>query len=91
MLKCIKSTFENEVIMRKKILQCLEEIGCIVDEETEDLSEIIVDSVMYISFIVEIEELFCIEIPDEYLAQDNLMSVSDICVLVDDLIANINV
>ena len=40
-----------------------------------DLRDYIFDSIQFISFIVEIEKIFYIEIPDEYLLYDSISSL----------------
>lgn len=69
-----------EVNVREKLFEILEESGLYVErkssEEDIDLREYIVDSVQFMSFIVEIESQLNIEIPDEVLAYDSLASLN---------------
>jgi acyl carrier protein len=69
-----------EVNVREKLFEILEESGLYVErkssEEDIDLREYIVDSVQFMSFIVEIEAQLNIEIPDEVLVYDNLGSLN---------------
>ena len=66
--------------MRAKIMDCFKAIGIIV-EETDDnfrVDDYIQDSLTFISLIVELEDAFNIEIPDEYLAEGKLKTFDDI-------------
>ena len=60
-----------------KIIEILNEEGIYIEYKGEDLDlrEYIIDSLQYISFIVDIENLFGIEIPDEYLIYDSIASL----------------
>lgn len=60
--------------MEKKILQAIKNSGVQIDEYQGDLvlNDVLVDSLIFVSFFIEIEQLFDIEIPDEYYTQ-NLM------------------
>lgn len=68
---------EEMVIMDniQKILRCLENMGIDVDEEDTNLSDILQDSLMFISFIVEVEEVFGIQVDDSFLVIDNLKTI----------------
>ena len=64
----------------KKVIKCLENIGVVLDEKDICnilLSDLIEDSLMFISFIVEIEEAFQIEVSENMLSIDNLSSVKE--------------
>jgi acyl carrier protein len=69
-----------EVKVCEKLLEILEESGLYVEQKSAgediDLREYIVDSVQFMSFIVEIEAQLNIEIPDEILVYDNLASLN---------------
>lgn len=49
-------------------------IGVFIDESDLNglVSEYISDSIMYVGFMVELENIFEISIPDEYLLDENL-------------------
>lgn len=74
------------MIKKDNVITCLTNIGCIVDENTDDLKEVIEDSIMYVSFIVELEEMFDIEIPDDYLFLGAMSSISSICDMLNEII-----
>lgn len=67
---------KDEIINR--IPEVLENIGVLgaeaLDEET-DLNEWIIDSLMFISFMVELENEFEIQIPDSLLQQETISSI----------------
>lgn len=68
----------NKEDIIKRIPSVLESVGVfgveIMDEET-DLNEWIVDSLMFISFIVELENVFEIQIPDALLQHETISSL----------------
>ncbi|GHV15158.1 hypothetical protein FACS1894219_11920 [Clostridia bacterium] len=67
--------------IKKVILSALDEIGVYFDDqdiksETDiDLREYIVDSLQFISFVVELEHQLCVEYPDDLLLYDNIASL----------------
>lgn len=72
----VENVLMNDVT--KKLIETLEEVGIVIDlsscSEDFDLREYIEDSLVFISTIVHIEESFDIEIPDELLSYDALVS-----------------
>ena len=54
----------------EKALECLELVGVPYqyDEEDFDIKSLDLDSIQYISYIVELESCFEIEFPDEFLS-----------------------
>lgn len=75
-------------IIRDEVVQALGNVGILVGEEelgSQSIGEIIPNSLMYISFIVELEQAFDIEIPDEYLDPSKLTSVESIVELIQKL------
>ena len=72
--------------MRDKISQCFQTLGIVIgDEENFEIQDYIEDSVSYISFIVELESAFGIEIPDDYLVPDRLKTYQDVVQMVESL------
>lgn len=74
---------------REKIVECLKDVGILVDTENNDtnINDYDVDSITFISFIVEIEEVFDIIIPDGYLYSEILKSLNGFTSLVEQLIS----
>lgn len=68
----------NKQTVIEQIHQALENIGVIcidpLDKNT-NLNELIVDSFMFISFIVELENIFEIQIPDYLLTHETISSL----------------
>ena len=64
------------VIMYDFICSILDEMGFVVFETGEDfaISDYIVDSIQFISFIVNIEEKLNVSLPDDFLSLDILQS-----------------
>jgi acyl carrier protein len=70
-----------------EILKCLKNIGIFANSEDElsDLSEVIQDSLTFITFIVELEQMFGVEIPDEYLLIEKIASLDSINKMIEEL------
>ena len=69
--------------IKQKVKNIMEEIGLDVSDignDDVDLSEYIVDSLMFINFVVDL--------PDEYLDVDVLKSFNALCTLIEELIKN---
>lgn len=70
-------------MIRDRVIQCLENIGYSGDYESDTkLSDFIEDSVQFVSFIVELEEEFHIEIPDDYLILGSFQDINDVCEII---------
>lgn len=65
-------------IIKEKIIESLEELGIFVDESDEDidLNEYGLDSFMYISLIVTLEDKLGISFPDELLLREKFSSIN---------------
>jgi len=79
---------ENFNCFREKVVECFNNLGLVVDDKAENILEYLVDSVMYIAFIVELEGMFNVEIPDEYLLRGNFQTIENICSLLVELKQN---
>lgn len=80
---------KKEII--KLIDNALESIGIMHDEvlnEETDLNEWIVDSLMFISFIVELENIFEIQIPDYLLQHETISSIRGLADIIMELKEN---
>lgn len=66
--------------VRKTLLSIFEELGIIIEEEEDfDIQDYIIDSLVYMSLIVSIEQRFAIEIPDEFLLLSRMNSFNAYC------------
>lgn len=66
--------------MKERIVKCMQNIGCECDmSQDQPLAELLGDSIMFITFIVELEKEFSITIPDEYLILSNFQTIEDVC------------
>ena len=70
---------KNDVI---EVLNELEDIG----ENDVDLTEFIVESIMFISFIVELEDKLGIEIPEELLDINSIKSLNTFSTILEELL-----
>lgn len=76
--------------IREKIIECLETIGIFLDpsdDEDINICEYGMDSMGYIIFICEVETCFNIEIPDEYLNIQNVVSLNKLTNIVSHLLS----
>ncbi len=74
--------------VRKTLISIFEELGIIIEEEEDfDIQEYIVDSLVYMSLIVNMEQRFGIEIPDDFLLISKMNSFNAYC---ESLLALIN-
>lgn len=76
--------------IRKIILESLEELGVYIDdaEDDIDINEYGIDSFLYISFIVSLEEKLNMSFPDNLLLFDNFSSINGFANLISELIAD---
>lgn len=78
--------------MREILLNALEEIGISVDDNERnadfDLSEFFIDSIQFISFIVEVEKRIGFELPDEFLFIEQYRSFNALCNALTDISEN---
>lgn len=73
----VKKMKENEI--RKRIIQCLENIGIFLDnEENMNLQNYITDSLTFLMFIVELEDIFGIDLPEDVPTYDEMISFSNL-------------
>lgn len=74
--------------IRNRIIECLDRVGILVEAEEDDVNvnDYGVDSISFISFIVEVEKEFNVEIPDGYLYVDVLQSLNGFVHLVEQLV-----
>lgn len=71
------------------IIKALENVGIDIGDNPDlntDLRDYINASVIFISFIVELEDSLQIEFPDELLLTDILSSLGSFCKIVEELV-----
>ena len=77
--------------VREKILQILDDNGIFVEKERIegdiDLREYVTDSIQFITFIVEIEKVFDMEFPDEFLLFDKIASLNGFSNIVESVLS----
>ena len=62
-----------------ELIHCLEMVGVFVpysEANDVDLTEYQIDSITFVTFMVEVEEHFDIIIPDEYLTYETIKSLN---------------
>lgn len=74
--------------IKEKLIQSLSLIGIIVDydgKEDINLSEYIEDSIIFVQFIVEVEDQLGINIPDYLLSLDLLESLNGFAEMISEI------
>lgn len=76
--------------MRITVLHILNDLGILVDDLDcdFDLSEYFVDSIIFISFIVALEEYIQVELPEEFLLFESYCSFYAVCDALEILMNN---
>ncbi|MBD5116861.1 MAG: acyl carrier protein [Ruminococcaceae bacterium] len=83
--------------MFKTITTAMEEIGVYVDFDINDLDnenydvnlqDYISDSILFITFIIKIEEALGIELPDDILLFDQISSIKSFAVNLEETVKN---
>lgn len=76
-----------------EIVEVLDDMGLVIDfcedKMDFDLREYIVDSLEFVSFIMEIEQHFEIEIPSELLIYDNIKSTVGFANMINEMRAEL--
>ncbi len=80
--------------IRERLINTLQNVDIFIDDDFNDddidIRNYITSSIQFISFIVEIERDFNIEIPDEMLVIDNFSSLNELTEKISDLIKRKN-
>lgn len=77
------SNFMNEI--KEKIYEHLESLGIYLNQNEDDdanICEYGMDSLSYIVFISDLEAIFGIDIPDDYLNIQKVVSINKIATLI---------
>ena len=77
------------MVKRSDIITVFQNMGIIVSMDSEfedvDLTEYILDSMQFISFITELEQELNIELPNEYLLYENIRSLNGVISLIENI------
>ena len=75
--------------IKEKVLYVMESIGVFVEDDVKDtnfdMRDYIVDSLQFISFIVNLEKELGIVYPDELLLMDKIGSFDGFCSIIESL------
>lgn len=80
----------DKSLIRDNIIQALAKVFIFVDStenEDVDLETYIEDSIQFMSFIVELEQIFNIEFPPELLLFDNFKTINNISLIIEEMSA----
>ena len=75
--------------IKNAVIEVLNELGIETEDIGEndvDLTEFIVESIMFISFIVELEDKLGIEIPEELLDINSIKSLNTFSTILEELL-----
>lgn len=77
--------------IKEKVLYVMESIGVFVEDDVKDtnfdMRDYIVDSLQFISFIVNLEKELGIVYPDELLLMDKIGSFDGFCSIIESLMS----
>lgn len=79
----------EKIKIRNNIILALSKVFIFIDTvETEDvdLEMYIENSIQFMSFVLELEQIFNIEFPPELLLFDNFKSINSISLMIEELI-----
>jgi acyl carrier protein len=65
------------------VIECFQALGIVVEKDNFYIKDYIEDSVTYVTFIVELEQKFGVEITDEYLGTKALETMQDIVNMIE--------
>jgi acyl carrier protein len=72
--------------VKERIRKCFANIGIIIENDSNfSISDYITESISYITLLIELEQEFEIDIPDDYLVQGRLETYQDICNMIEEL------
>ena len=70
--------------IRKAVCESLANVGITIPKDTDvDLNEYLVESFLFVSFLIEIEERLGVELPYEFYTGDNLKSLNAFCTMLE--------
>ena len=75
--------------IRNNIVEALEKIFVFIDSTEEgdvSLEPYIEDSIQFMSFVVELEQTFNVEFPQELLAFDSFKTLDNISLIIEELL-----
>lgn len=83
-----------ESMVKEKVLKCAIDLGLLLPEHVEniekDIELSIEDSMEFITFVVELEQIFSIEISDVYLSIECFKSIDSIVRIISESMRNEN-
>jgi len=71
--------------IREQILNILDEVNIIIDQE-ENIIDI--DSIVFISLVIKLEETFNILIPDEFLDVNMVKNIPSLKIIINNLLVS---
>lgn len=74
--------------IRKNVIEALANVYIFIEDTDEDtyLDAYIEDSIQFMSFVVQLEEIFAIEFPAQIAFLDNFKTLNTICILIEELL-----
>lgn len=82
---------DDTINIKDGVIKALEQTFIFIEPnelDNVDLSQYIEDSIQFMSFIVNLEDIFSVEFPPELLLLDNFIHPKDIYVLIGELTIN---
>ena len=79
----------NKMNVEEKLINLFEDKGIYLSEQEKN-DPLELDSIQFISIIVDIEQVYCIKIDDDYLMSDNFKTFNDYLLIVQTVLSKSN-
>lgn len=77
---------DKNTMIREKIIQCLDNIGIEMNKDQNGLLDLLQDSLVFIAFVIELEEAFGIELDETYFEEQYFRTLDDLVAAIYDLV-----
>ena len=71
--------------IKHKVIECFENVG-IDASEANEIDTLLIDSLVFISFVIELEEIFDIEINADLFIGETFKTMDSICIVLQNII-----
>ena len=63
---------------RKKVIECLDNVGISISDDESILTDYLEDSVVFVSFVIELEEMFQFEFETDTFSDDTFSTIESL-------------
>ena len=64
--------------LKEKIYECLSNVGIEMDYDDNNLNQYLQDSLVFISFVIELEEYFGVEIDETFFTEETFKTIDSL-------------